>query len=75
VNHAPLMTRPEVAIIGVGADAILMLGSPESVVGEDVGHFLVSRIGKAAPIIPAKPSFPMLFAYEFGKKTYALFPM
>jgi hypothetical protein len=59
----------------VRADSILLLGSPFAVVGEDVGHFLVSRIQKAAQIISANASFLMLFAYGFGKKTYALFLM
>ena len=43
VNHAPLMARPEVAVWRVRADPLLLLGSPLTVVGEDVCHVPCSR--------------------------------
>ena len=37
VDHAPFMSRPQVAVRRVGADAVLLPGSPLTVVGKDVG--------------------------------------
>jgi hypothetical protein len=42
VDHAPLMAWPHMATVSVGADAVLLFGSPLTVVGQDVGHHFTS---------------------------------
>ena len=59
VDHAPLVPGPHVAVWRMRADAVLLPGSPESVVGEDVGHVLCSRIWN----LPAGVGWPV---YQSG---------
>lgn len=52
VDHAPLVAGPHVAVIGVRADAVLLLGSPLKVIGQDVGfvfrHWRIPQVYRLA---------------------------
>ena len=44
VDHAAFMAGPHMAVVGVRADALLLLGSPLAVVGQDVGQWFATDI-------------------------------